>query len=117
MIMIIMTRMVCHLISTLTRTGDEGYVEENSDQFDDEDDTEFEDEDREEEEGDDEDEIVNNKYDPAGIFDYDKSSSLGGTFLLQKTVDLVSAHKLAIAEMVEVTMTNFATWILMPLFF
>jgi hypothetical protein len=36
------------------------------------------------------------------IFDYDKSSSLGGTLLLQKTVDLVSAHKLAIAEMVEV---------------
>lgn len=37
------------------------------------------------------------------IFDYDKSSSMGETLMLQKTVDLVSAHKLAIAEMVEVS--------------
>jgi hypothetical protein len=37
------------------------------------------------------------------IFDYDKSSSLGETLMLQKTVNLVSAHKLAIAEMVEVS--------------
>lgn len=37
------------------------------------------------------------------IFDYDKSSSLGSTIMLQKTVELVSAHKLAIAEMVEVS--------------
>mmetsp|Transcript_4885 Transcript_4885/g.7440 ORF Transcript_4885/g.7440 Transcript_4885/m.7440 type:complete len:988 (+) Transcript_4885:188-3151(+) len=35
------------------------------------------------------------------IFGYE-SKSLGGTVLLQRTVDLVSAHKLAIAEMVEV---------------
>eukprot|EP00602_Paraphysomonas_sp_CaronLab_P000228 CAMPEP_0185030702 /NCGR_PEP_ID=MMETSP1103-20130426/17711_1 /TAXON_ID=36769 /ORGANISM="Paraphysomonas bandaiensis, Strain Caron Lab Isolate" /LENGTH=1021 /DNA_ID=CAMNT_0027565921 /DNA_START=233 /DNA_END=3298 /DNA_ORIENTATION=+ len=35
------------------------------------------------------------------IFDYE-NKSLGGTVLLQRTVDLVSAHKLAIAEMVEV---------------
>jgi hypothetical protein len=38
------------------------------------------------------------------IFDYDKSSSLGETLMLQKTVNLVSAHKLAIAEMVEVSL-------------
>jgi hypothetical protein len=40
------------------------------------------------------------------IFDYDKSSSMGETLMLQKTVDLVSAHKLAIAEMVEVSATH-----------
>jgi hypothetical protein len=36
------------------------------------------------------------------IFNYDDNNALGGTALIQKTVELVSAHKMTIAEMVEV---------------
>ena len=39
------------------------------------------------------------------LFTYD-NSSLGGTALIQRTVELVSAHKLTISEMVEVSVDN-----------
>lgn len=44
-----------------------------------------------------------NVAEEALIFNYDDNNSLGGTALIQKTVELVSAHKMTIAEMVEVS--------------
>ena len=44
--------------------------------------------------------------DDANLLNYDDNNSLGGTALIQRTVELVSAHKMTISEMVEVSVDS-----------